>query len=177
MRYRKLFARLKTYSKKNLLQNHDNLGKLQFRCKIPFQSILQSYYHVYNRKFAKSYHWKKYLETSQTLTMKNTPSASNKNSYKLVRMHQNRTHLHLTAPTFLRLTVKRNFAILLETIQTGKKRIPFCLQIRKISFFLILKNTTDRCPSNQTNKEGDPVVFLSFQVHNSFPSITTDLLN
>ena len=40
---------------------------------------------------------------------------------------------------------------------------------------MILKNSTGPSPSNQTNKEGNPVEFLRFHVDNSIHSITTGM--
>lgn len=40
---------------------------------------------------------------------------------------------------------------------------------------LILKNPTGLFPSNQTNKEGNPVEFLRFHVYNSIHPITTGM--
>uniref|UniRef100_M1BF91 Photosystem II reaction center protein J n=2 Tax=Solanum TaxID=4107 RepID=M1BF91_SOLTU len=54
-----------------------------------------------------------------------------------------------------------------------RKRNPFYhLDEKNI---MILKNSTGPSPSNQTNKEGNPVKFLRFHVDNSIQSITTGM--
>ena len=64
----------------------------------------------------------------------------------------------------------------MEFFETSEKEIRFVIYTKKkFWLFLIVKNSTGPSPSNQTQKEGNPVEFLRFHVYNSIHLITTGM--